>query len=939
MEPLNSNNFSNFFVSSILYTNIASLLAKYSDLVAYVNDLKPTFLSLTETWLSDVVPDSLVSLDGYTIYRNDRNHKKGGGVCIYVSNELLSENEVIPIVTNTPGIESLFLQVHNQSWNFILGCVYRPPSSNINDDCTLLDVLGELTTRHDKVFVFGDFNMPDISWSRNSGHCRSPSSQLMVDFLTNNHMRQLITQPTRFRANQQPSVLDLILTTEDSSLTNVQYLDPVGKSDHVSLKVDLQICFVPAQRTITFNKIVTNYEKVYIRLEKINWPTTLCDANVENNWSTLKNLLLNTVNECSSVIKVKRSSSKPWINAKILKMVKRKRALWKTFKRTGEQIDYVAHRAFSNKLSTIIKEERIRYELKIANSNNPKSFYKHVRTALGGPVKIPQVRNVDGNIVRDHTDCANIFAESFSKVFTRESVAGTPKLDFPRNTAAFTDIEFSEELVLEKLRGLDKTKSPGPDRITASVLKTCADILCRPLSMLFGQSFDSGVLPSDWRTAIICPIFKKGDKFDPGNYRPVSLTSLVVKIMESIIYDTTIKFLVKHHVIPDNQHGFMPGKSITSNLLCCLSDWTKLLDLGRSLDVVYFDFAKAFDRVPRKLLLFKLQHIGIRGSLFYWLDAFLSDRTFKVKVGGVLSTSEKVISGVPQGSVLGPLLFIVYTADVKYNVRSSWVMYADDMKIYNDSLNYQMLSNDISNISKWASDWQLPLNIGKCTVLHIGVKNPCHGYYLGGVELLKSSSCLDLGVLVTSNLSWSEHTSYVVKRANKIVYLLSKTFTKTTLAVTAKLIKSYVRPVLEFGHGVWAPNLKRDIDLLESVQRRATRIPFGRNRPEYSERISIMNLPLLSDRRKRGDVILVHQALTGDKNSSIKHLFPLNDGGRTRGHDLKLAKDNFRTSARQNFITNRVFDVWNSLPVEVVTSKTPLGFKSRYDSYVTSVIK
>jgi hypothetical protein len=635
-------------------------------------------------------------------------------VCIYVSNELLSDNEVIPIVTNTPGIESLFLQVHNQSWNFILGCVYRPPSSNINDDCTLLDVLGELTTRHDKVFVFGDFNMPDISWSRNSGHCRSPSSQLMVDFLTNNHMRQLITQPTRFRAT-----------------------------------------------------------------------TTLCDANVENNWSTLKNLLLNNVNECSSVIKVKRSSSKPWINANILKMVKRKRALWKTFKRTGEQTDYVAHRAFSNKLSTIIKEERIRYELKIANSNNPKSFYKHVRTALGGPVKIPQVRNVDGNIVRDHTDCANIFAESFSKVFTRESVAGTPKLDFPRNTTACTDIEFSEELVLEKLRGLDKTKSPGPDRITASVLKTCADILCRPLSMLFGQSFDSGVLPSDWRTAIICPIFKKGDKFDPGNYRPVSLTSLVVKIMESIIYDTTIKFLVKHHVIPDNQHGFMPGKSITSNLLCCLSDWTKLLDLGRPLDVVYFDFAKAFDPVPRKLLLFKLQRIGIRGSLFYWLDAFLSDRTFKVKVGGVLSASEKVISGVPQGSVLGPLLFIVYTADVKYSVRSSWVMYADDMKIYNDSLNYQMLSNDISNISKWASDWQLPLNIGKCTVLHIGDKNPCHGYYLGGVELLKSSSCLDLGVLVTSNLSWSEHTSYVVKRANKIVYLLSKTFTKTTLAVTA----------------------------------------------------------------------------------------------------------------------------------------------------------
>jgi hypothetical protein len=241
---------------------------------------------------------------------------------------------------------------------------------------------------------------------------------------------------------------------------------------------------------------------------------------------------------------------------------KDKRALWKTFKRTGEQIDYAAHRVFSN------------------------------------------------------TDRANIFAESFSKIFTRDSVAGKPKLDFPRNPTAFTDIEFSEELVLDKLRGLDKTKSSGPDGITASVLKTCADILCRPLSMLFRQSFDSGVLSSDWKTAIICSISKKGDKFDPGNYRPVSLTSLGVKIMESIIYDTTMKFLVEHRVIPVNQYGFMPGKSITSNRLYCLSDWTKLLDLGRSLDVVYFDFAKAFDRLPIKLLLLNC-NISVSEAIFF----------------------------------------------------------------------------------------------------------------------------------------------------------------------------------------------------------------------------------------------------------------------------------------------------------------------------------
>jgi hypothetical protein len=220
---------------------------------------------------------------------------------------------------------------------------------------------------------------------------------------------------------------------------------------------------------------------------------------------------------------------------------------------------------------------------------------------------------------------------------------------------------------------IEGVKSPGPDLITAKVLSNCAAELSVPLSVLMKQSFRSGVPPPDWRSAIVRPIFKKGDKFDAANYRPDSLTSLVVKAMESIIYDQMVRFLLDCGLIPWQQHGFLPGKSIQSNLLGCLADWTREVDNGNSVDVLYMDFSKAFDR---RRLIYKLQHLGITGNLLAWINAFLSERTFCEKVGESYSRPVRVHNGVPQGSVLGPLLFIAYTADLGYILRSPFAMNA-----------------------------------------------------------------------------------------------------------------------------------------------------------------------------------------------------------------------------------------------------------------------
>jgi ribonuclease P/MRP protein subunit RPP40 len=262
-------------------------------------------------------------------------------------------------------------------------------------------------------------------------------------------------------------------------------------------------------------------------------------------------------------------------------------------------------------------------------------------------------------------------------------------------------------------------------------------------------------------------------------------------------------------------------------------------------------------------------------------------------------------------------------------------MYADDIKIYNISNQSMALEQDLLAIQNWSCDWLLPLNIDKCDVLHIGNTNLKHPYHINDKELASFDNYLDLGVTVSFDVSWSNHILKITKKANSMLFLLNKVFCKSSPARFAKLYKTYVRSVLEFANCVWTPVLQRDIQLLKSVQRRATRVPFGRSRRQYTVRLSLMDIPSLSARRVRSDLLVDFRGLSSEQ-SPIRHLFTLHEGGRTRGHSLQLLKDKFVTTARQYFLTNGIFDPWNSLPPEIINCKTADSFKARYDSFFKS---
>lgn len=447
-----------------------------------------------------------------------------------------------------------------------------------------------------------------------------------------------------------------------------------------------------------------------------------------------------------------------------------------------------------------------------------------------------------------------------------------------------------------------------------------------------------GYLPSAWRQSTVTPIFKKGDKLKAENYRPISLTSVVVKVLERVISKQVLQFALRESIIPPQQHGFVPGRSIITNLLTCLNDWTKSLDAGIPMDVVYLDFAKAFDRVPRRRLLHKLEHFGIRGSLLKFIDAFLTDRSFSVRVGNMSSSMKSVLSGVPQGSVLGPLLFILYVSDLQPLLSSPSASYADDIKLYNRSECHRSLQSELDFLVKWCLDWLLPLNIPKCRVLYLGNNNPKRPYFIDGVPLDGCLSHVDLGVVVSSDLSWSPHILHICNKAKQRLYMIQQCFRGGHPDVVAALYKAYIRPILEFAGPVWHPWLQRDAQMLEFLQRRVTRLPYGVQRPSYQDRLSIMCLDTFADRKHRGDMIVTFRALNGFFGSDLSHLFELNTN-HLRGHNLKLARERFHTRSRENFLSNRVFACWNQLTPDIVGAPSVNVFKNRFDVWKSRVLE
>ena len=561
----------------------------------------------------------------------------------------------------------------------------------------------------------------------------------------------------------------------------------------------------------------------------LDWYSLLVDLDPCDAWSVFHSKVVEVVNKCVPLKKVCRRKRPVWMSREVLKAVRKKRKLWRCFKQSKSSADldrYKRHEVYTKGLirdTKVLFEKRLAKEVKI----NPKSFHSYVRSKQKVKEVVGPLQGIDGELIDGGKDMAEVLNDYFVSVFTEESTVLVPDSLCTKSSVLIRDVDFSVDVVSKKLKGLNSNKAPGPDSIHPIVLRECSDALSVPLSIIFSKCFDVGVVPSDWRIANVTPIFKKGNHSSPCNYRPVSLTSVVCKVMESIVKDAVLDHLLGNGLLNLSQHGFLPKRSCVSNLLEFLDDVTKQVDSSHNVDVIYLDFQKAFDKVPLGRLMQKTKALGVQGKCAEWINSWLSDRLQRVVVNGEVSSWRKVSSGVPQGSVLGPLLFLIFINDIDTSLGSRICKFADDTKLYRvvDSVSDSvLLQSDLDKLVSWSEIWQMSFNVDKCKVVHFGSSNLGFNYCMNSTNLSCSDEERDLGVVVTNNLKPSKQCALSAARANRILGLIRRNFCNLGRDVVLNLYKQLVRPHLEYAIQAWCPFYEKDKFILEQVQRRATRL-------------------------------------------------------------------------------------------------------------------
>ena len=549
---------------------------------------------------------------------------------------------------------------------------------------------------------------------------------------------------------------------------------------------------------------------------------------------------------------------------------------------------------------------------------------------------IEDLKKPDGSFASSDQSKADLLANSFANVFVLEDCSVIPGLVSRWDGPFLETVEVTPSVVERRLRSLKTSTSPGPDQIPSRVLCELATSLSGPVCSLFKKSLRCSELPLEWKQGSVVPIFKGGSRQEPLNYRPVSLTSVLSKVLEGIVRDRLMEHLIETGQLNNAQHGFLPKRSCATQLLASLEDWTRHIENGDSVDVAYLDFRKAFDSVPHQRLIQKLHDLGIRGPLLKWIEAFLVGRFQRVVVNGVRSEPISVRSGIPQGSVVGPILFVAYVNDLPDCVKSGIKLFADDTKLYASNRgtgtgDRNQMQVDLEALESWSATWLLPFNQDKCKILQLGHGNPQHEYTLLGSPVTRVTEEKDLGVVVDEQLKFRRQAAAAISKANQILGIIRRSFELLDEQVLPLLFKTLVRPHLEYGNVVWGPFNKEDQLLVERVQRRATRlVPDIRHLP-YEERLRKLQLPSLQYRRRRGDVIMMYMLLNGDLDLEKGEFVLPAPSSSTRGHPLKLAKPRAQTRVRRNHWSTRVINDWNSLPDHVVLAPSVNVFKNRLD--------
>lgn len=886
-------------------------------------------IAVTETWINTSRRDFTGEyiLKGYSMFKFDRVDRNGGGVMLYVRRHLMPV--LIPNVTQ---FEITGVELKGTEPRIGVFVVYRPPRHPADQDENLYRELSAMMRDRTSIIV-GDFNC-NIDWI--SGVTNGEGMRLL-DFRDDNFLTQMVHAPTRGQ-----NTLDLIFTSDEDLITDVEVGECLANSDHHTVTCRV---IVGAEPNRPAHREMLNLRRADYRMLNRDLQGLILqeEGSAEEMWSSFKASFLAFQ---ANRIPLKRvggtAKVQPrWFSDSLGREIKKRKRLYSEAKTNPSPLAEQRLVEQRRLVKRMIRRAKVTEEHRVCRAcrDNPKEFFVYVNSHKPR-VPLGPVVDDNGFLVTSDAQIASEFNNYFVSVFTTEDVANVPNPVITYNGEdSLVEIRCTESEIEEKIKALNPNKAPGPDGFLPKVMKAIVEGISPHLCKVYNRSLETGVVPQDMRSANVSPIFKKGVTTITGNFRPISLTSVPGKVLESIIKDRIVDHLDRHSLIGNSQHGFRSGRSCLTNLLEFFRVMFATHDQSKAVDVVYLDFKKAFDKVPHRRLMLKVRALGIRGSVAAWIEAWLTDRRQRVVVNGATSGWSAVSSGVPQGSVLGPLLFLIYINDLDVDLVSKVSKFADDTKLginAADPNSILELRQDLVKIGEWSEKWQMPFNTDKCHVLHVGSRNPMEDYQLLGTQIASVTQELDLGVLITNEFKFSAQCIAAEKKAQRVLGYIKRVFRYRNKTTVLHLYNALVRPLLEYAVQFWSPSLQQDIARLEKVQARATKLVPAIRLKGYQRRLNDLRMFTLEQRRLRGQLIETFKILRGFNKVDPSNYYQLSENP-TRNHGWKVVPPRFNTSVFRDFMTVRVCNVWNSLPEDVVNAPSVDSFKSRLDSILADL--
>ena len=919
-------------------------------------------MCLTETHLHSDIEDAEVTIVGYEIFRADRSKgKKKGGVAAYVRTDVAHHTRLMSSGSNG---EAEYVVLHIAKWNLVVVTLYRPPGCTTEKFIEVTEIIRSnirsIGNPEPTIVITGDFNLPNIEWNRYSIYGGTSPDRTQADALFR-LVDELLLRQIVENATRGDNILDLFLTNNDDLVSNIQIEDTI-MSDHRILMIETTMDMKPDKlggvkksgqfASLNFFNENTKWTDINNHISSINWDQAMKGLSTEEMYVFFQQTLFQI---CEMHTPGKRHPRKSDIPKDRKILLRKKTKLTKRIEYIGNEAklkrqlnDIEEKLAQSHENELLYEEQKAVEAIKI----NTKYFYHYVK-------KRAKVRNIigpikhEGELIYDSSQISEVLNKQYESVFSRTKYTEekewqpmTPSI----TDSELTDIKFTTDDIQRSISAIRTYAAAGPDQIPAVVLKKCAHTVCTPIYNLWRNSLNTSTIPKKLKRGIITPIYKGGDRTEAKNYRPVALTSHIIKIFERIVVERLQDYMEENRLYNATQHGFRKGRSCLSQLLQHQFNIINLLENGATADVIYLDFSKAFDKVDHIVLLKKILHLGIKDNVLNWIKCFLTDRDQSVVVDGAVSENLNVLSGVAQGSVMGPMLFLIYITDIDINMRHCTALsFADDTRLLGavrTEDDYTSIQEDLQTMFEWAEKNNMTFNSSKFEMLRyshpkLSVSELCY-VTPDGTTIKQCSHLRDLGIIMNQNANFDQQIENTVKKAKQTMGWILRSFRSREPTMMMTLFKAMVIPLLEYCCQLWNPTTIGEIRKLEAVQRTFTARIKNMDKLNYWQRLSHLELYSLERRRERYIILYIWKIINGlVPNFKQEFAIKTTDSGR-RG-TICVIPPILKTWKRIQNIKESSIAVhgprlYNCLPQNLRNEKLTLNeFKQRLDKFLKTI--